>query len=326
MSDKRRVVGNAAMIAPNDVNFKEHNSRTRCKETSGKSRRWRLMERRGCFGEPPQGVHIYRATSVDDLCETFRLVHDSFVEQGYMDPRPNGLRVRAFETLPEAPTFVAKANGRIVGATTLVPDSPDFGMPLDQAFFKEVNDLRVTGRVLSEGTNWVIAPEYRHTSILTELMRCCWAHTVWANWDNTFAAVSPGHGSFYELLGFDIVGTERSYSEKTNDPVIMADLKIDGLLSRFDQLDDRADNDLSALKQYYMDNSPYHQHIETWEEAAKAAFSDPDFLHELFVDRTDFLPHCSDHDLRRISGHWGAELLANVWSPTEALSKEAVAV
>ena len=280
----------------------------------GKSRRWRLMERRGYFGPHPEGVLIYRATTLEDLCGAFQLVHDNFVEQGYLSPHHSGLRVRVFETLPETATFVAKVGERIVGATSLVPDTPEFGLPLERAFPDEVDSLRCRRRRLSEGTNWVIDPEYRHTSILTELMRCCWAHAHAMGWHDNLAAISPSHSPFYKLLGFETeVDTPRSYSQEKNDPVVMERLPFDKLLDRFAQTQEGVEDDIALLKRYYLDDSPYHSHILSWAVTARAAFSDHEFLRKLFVERSNFLAECHPRDREFIRRYWGDNVFKKVW-------------
>lgn len=288
-----------------------------CNQTGrpkSKSRRWRLMERRGYFGPPPEGILIYRATTLEDLCGAFQLVHDSFVEQEYLSPHHSGLRVRVFETLPETATFIAKVDERIVGATSLVPDTPEFGLPLERAFRDEVDSLRCRQRKLSEGTNWVIDPEYRHTSILTELMRCCWAHAYAMKWHDNLAAISPGHSPFYKLLGFETeVDIPRSYSQEKNDPVVMERLPFDTLLDRFAQTQDGNEDDIALLKRFYLDDSPYHSHILSWDVTARAAFSDHKFLRRLFVERSNFLAECHPRDRELIRRYWGDNVFKKVW-------------
>ena len=48
-------------------------------------------------------------------------------------------------------------------------------------------------------------------------------------------------------------------------------------------------------------------------EGKGAEFCDPEFLKELFVDRTDFLANCDGEQLTVICQRWGEDTFAEVW-------------
>jgi hypothetical protein len=60
-------------------------------EKARESRRMALLRRAGLFGTDTKGAVIRRAISVEDLAAAYRLVHDAFVEKGYIPPQPTGL-------------------------------------------------------------------------------------------------------------------------------------------------------------------------------------------------------------------------------------------
>ncbi|KPK49027.1 MAG: hypothetical protein AMK72_05570, partial [Planctomycetes bacterium SM23_25] len=105
-----------------------------------------LLKRLGLFDADDRSVVVRRAIVRDDLARAYRLVHDVFVDKGYIDPGPNGIRIRLFEALPEMATFVAEVDRRIVAVMSIVPDSEDLGLPSDKAFSQELDGLRSAGR------------------------------------------------------------------------------------------------------------------------------------------------------------------------------------
>ena len=278
----------------------------------GKSRRMKLLERMGCFGPLPPGVSIYRATTLDDLCDAYRLVHDSFVKEGYILPQPSGVRIRMFETLPETATFIAKEGENFVGATTVITDSPDLGLPSDKAFRKEIDQLRHMGRKVCEGTNWVITPEYRRTPVMTELMRCCFAHAIENGCTDLLADVSPSHQAFYELMAFELIGSLRNSSPDVEDPVVLVNLPITEAVENVADLGIEDDFDLAQVKVFYLDTNQYRDKVEQWATKAESAFRDSAFLRELFVEQSDFLDNCSQENLDIISQRWGEETFMDV--------------
>lgn len=280
---------------------------------AGQSRRMALLKRLGLFGGDTRGAMIQRAIDFDDLHGAYALVHDVFVELGYILPRESGLRVRVYEALPETATFIAKAADLVVGVQSLVVDTDPFGLPSDEAFGVELGELRVGGRRLCEATNEAIAPEFRKSGIPTELMRCCFAHALSVGCNELITTVSPGHAKFYELLGFRPISPVRSYSAEIDDPVVVVSMDLDRLSARVAAIDDEAGDDEAFLKQYYLDGNPYHRSVAAWAKAAAAFFNDPAGLGELFIDHAGPLAGCSEQALEAIRRHWGDEVYDGVW-------------
>ena len=112
-------------------------------------RRLALLRRCGLFSASLNGAKINRATTTEELRQAFRIVHDAFVEAGYINPCPGGMRIRSFEAAGESEMFVAKKDGTVIGALGLIVDSPDLGLPSDSVFKAELDRLRTDGIKLS---------------------------------------------------------------------------------------------------------------------------------------------------------------------------------
>ncbi len=286
------------------------------------SRRMALLKRTGLFSGKDAGTDIKRATSVEDLQEAYRLVHDVFVEQGYIHPVPSGLRIRPYEALPDTATFVAEAEGRIVGVQSLVVDSEDMGLPSDEAFRDVIDILRAEDRLVCEATNEAVDTAYRKTSVATELMRCCFAHALGAGYTDLIATVSPGHAKFYGLLGFEQIGEVRSYSEEIEDSVVVVRFDLSALSKVLEDIIEGQDEADLFLKRYFVDDNPYHRYVKTWRILSDRFFADTTLLTELFVHSSGLLGRCSEGELEAIRRQWGEKLFAEVMShsPESAVS------
>lgn len=93
-------------------------------------------------------VKITTATSSSDIDAVLQLRHGVFVEEGgYMAPHPDRRLIDRFDAYPTTTNFVAKADGRLVGAIRLTLDSP-MGVPADEYFdFRPLvpSDAKVLG-------------------------------------------------------------------------------------------------------------------------------------------------------------------------------------
>jgi hypothetical protein len=267
------------------------------------NRRFKLLQKMGLFSPDTQGAKIYRAVTLEDLEAAYRLTHDVFVSQGYIHPDFSGLRIRPFEALENSATFIAKVDSEVVGVTTVVLDSPEFGLPSDVSFKAEIDGLRSKGRKVCEGTNWLVADSHRNSAVITELMRCSYAYAYNHAYDDFLGAVSPGHGKFYELLGFDKIGAERSYSDKILDPVVL--MRVD-VVDRFPD-PEPADPVEDFLKRYYLDENPYHKYMEAWQILSDRLFADTTMMRVLFEGDSGFLGRCDVETLEKIRNRWGAD-------------------
>lgn len=277
------------------------------------ARKVALLKRVGLFDANDRSVVVRRAIVRDDLIRAYRLVHDVFVDKGYIDPGPNGIRIRLFEALPEMATFVAEADGQMVGVMSIVPDSPDMGLPADKCFKTELDRLRDAGRKVAEVTNLAVLSAYRRSNAFMELAKPVLAQALSAGCDDVFIAISPGHARFFQdVLQFEPWGERRSYSDEKMDIVEGKRWNLRTLERRL--LDcDRLLGDDACLHEHFFPGNAYHQYVRPWALMAKRAFLDPDVLRALFVKRCHLLERCSPEQRLAISRRWGSTIFADVY-------------
>jgi hypothetical protein len=125
-----------------------------------------VVDRRGWWDDEAAvaGFDFGLATETEAFEGAFRLLHDTYVEGGYMDPHPTGRRVGIFNALPTTKVFVARDGGRVVGTVTLVQDSR-IGLPMDQVYRDELAPFRARGRRLGEACTLTVDPGYRAVAV-----------------------------------------------------------------------------------------------------------------------------------------------------------------
>lgn len=267
-----------------------------------------LLKRSGLFGKDTKGAQIERACSLDDLRNAYKLVHDVYFGTGFIEPEAAGMRLRIFETTPDMATFVAKVAGRVVGVLSVVADTPEFGLPSDAAFKHELDLLRATGARLCETTNQAVEESFRKSAVPTELMRCAVAHFTKAGFDETVATVSPGHNSFYELLGFREIGSKRSYSKKLDDPVVALGMDVHQYRRPPTGLNEAE----QFVHRFLAGENHFLADVEEWEKKAQTNFLDAELLAQLFVTERNFIAECSPGELKTLQRRWGHELFSVV--------------
>ena len=207
----------------------------------------------------------------------------------------------------------------------MIIDSPDLGLPSNKAFKPEIDSLRTAGRKVCEGTNWAVAESHRRSAVMSEMMRCTFAHAGTQGCTDFVAAVSPGHAGFYGLLGFKQIGEVRSYSDEVHDPVVMVRLDLTGLADRFRIAENGGIESECFLKKYYIDENPYGRFVAAWQILSDRFFADPVGLRELFVQRSGLPRRCEPEELRALQNRWGPRVFAEAWGSESAAAEEPAA-
>jgi GNAT superfamily N-acetyltransferase len=170
------------------------------------------------------------ATDSDALEQAFRLLHDQYVEQGYMDPHSTGLRLNIHNALPSTRVFVAKADRRVVGTMTLIVDS-QLGLPMDQIYADNLGTLRGERQQLTEASGLALDPECRRSGVAI-LMRLIRLITLYAaevlRSSDICIAVNPRHATFYrKALYFQDFGAMKQYAKVNGAPAVGLRLDCD---------------------------------------------------------------------------------------------------
>jgi hypothetical protein len=248
-------------------------------QASRNKRRIVLLRRMGLFTSPEdQGFTIKRAFSINELKNAYSIVHDIFVEQGFIRPYANGMRIRPFELSKHIATFIACAEGdNVHGVLSLVQDTKTLGLPSDGAFYSEIEQLRKQNRRIAEVTNQAIVQNNRSTCMTTQLMQTIVAQAMHKKNTDIIIAITPSELPFYkELLTFDCISNIKSYSKQINDPVILMRVNIE----QIPEVNNLANEGQIFALNYLIADNPYISKVGSWEEEAKFVF-DASFFKEL---------------------------------------------
>lgn len=175
------------------------------------------------FGAP-KNIIFKLADSIDELEQAFHVLHDAYVEQGYMEPHPSGLRVTKYHALPTTAVLIAKdtSTGQVIATISVVRNTP-LGLPLDAIF--PLEDLKKKYRHLAEVSSLAIRKEYRKApkDLLWPLLRYFYKYVKdHMRIDAYVIGVNPSwHDLYAGLLGFTkLEGFQASsYSFVNNAPV-----------------------------------------------------------------------------------------------------------
>lgn len=155
-----------------------------------------------CDPAPDKRLVLKIAETADELSACFRLLHDAYVNAGFMKPDPSGMRVTIYHALPTTTTLCAIYDGEVVGTISLIRESV-FGFPLQAVF--DLTDVREQKGNIAEVSALAVHPKFRKTggAILFPLMKFMYEYcTTFFDTRHLVIAVNPNRIEMYESLLF----------------------------------------------------------------------------------------------------------------------------
>jgi len=130
----------------------------------------------------------------------FRLLHEAYLEAGFMQPDPSKMRVTVYHALPTTSTLMCCHGDRVVATLTLIRESA-LGFPMQRIY--DLESIRRTGGNVAEVSALAIDRRFRSASgrILLPLMKFMYEYAT-RHFDtrHLVIAVNPRHIGFYETL------------------------------------------------------------------------------------------------------------------------------
>jgi len=180
------------------------------------------------FQTNPDSVIFRKASSKEDYISCFSLLHDVYVEEGFIEPSLPPLRIIPHHKDPEATVFMGclpgdQAENMPIYTASMFPDNKQ-GLPMDEGFKRQVDALRDQGRSLVEIGCLASHPLYRKGDkkipMLGNRMLVSYAiKTLKA--DDLVITVHPKYLKIYEdILLFEKIGEIPSYSYVNDNPAV----------------------------------------------------------------------------------------------------------
>lgn len=177
--------------------------------------------------EATTGLHFDIASNLEQVLDAWRLVYHSYRRIGLVGPNPHGIHTTAQAVHPDSTVVVGCVNGITVSTLSCVRDSSN-GLPLDQEYGPELDELRKEGRHLTE--IGLLADRREHMARTAEslfmLMHYSIDYSFRGEGTDAIIGVHPRHSRFYtRAFGFRPFGPERLYALVNDRPVILLRLE-----------------------------------------------------------------------------------------------------
>jgi hypothetical protein len=192
------------------------------------------------------------AETVDEYEQAFRLVHDTYLRTGYLkEPQPNGMLFGIHSLLPETVVFVAKSYLTVLSTLTEIFDTPEFGLPMDVIYRRELDSLREKDRKIVELSALVTPPKLRWRNLFMLLAQIMYQYSRYRGVNDLCIAVNPKHVRFYKTIFlFENFGPERHYP-RVDAPAIALRVNMDDIAERLKKTYDSLEVDCNLYAYFH---------------------------------------------------------------------------
>ena len=236
-----------------------------------------------------------------------RLVHDKYVQKGYMTPTESGLRLSLRNALPETTTFIGKKKDTVVSTLTLFQDS-EMGLPMDAIYKEELDQLRRQGRKIAEVGSLAVHPSIskQDQTVLMHGNKIMHSYSRdYLGVDDLVVAINPRHQLFYEsILLFEQIGELKAYHYAKKAPAVAYRLNLNTAEKRYKTTYQNKPSEKNFYRFFYVDKSPCilypekKQHVCFWNiELLKYFF---EIKTRLLADSTEEMIRCLKNNYKNL--------------------------
>jgi hypothetical protein len=161
--------------------------------------------------------------------KAYELIHDLYLQMGIVRKKDSDLWLSIYDALPNSVTFVAEDDqGCSAGTLTVVFDSP-IGLPADELYKKEIDEIRNSGRQICEFVSLGISNRAKNPiKILASLIYCAYLH-AWSE-NNSRELIITIHSRFEKFycrrIFFEKIGPKRNYAKVNGAPTVLLKLSL----------------------------------------------------------------------------------------------------
>ncbi len=174
--------------------------------------------RRSKLLQETRDIEYKIAISTEEFEQAFELVTQQYINVG-LHKKTSQLRLTRYHLLPDTKVFIAIRKNSdysetVIGTITMITDRL-MGLPMDELYKKQLNNLRSSGLNLAEVIGLSVSPEQSaiQNNIIVYLYKICLQYARLTHINDLLCSVSKKHIRFYEdLLLFKPVGEILPYS------------------------------------------------------------------------------------------------------------------
>ncbi len=153
------------------------------------------------------------AENREELQQSFALVYQVYLQKKFITkPKPHGMLYSIYSLLPQTVHIIAKSYLSVISNLSVIPDTPEFGLPMDVIYRPELDAMRGQSKNIVELSALATPREHRWKNMFHYLVQVMYWYCVYKGVDEVCIAINPRHVRYYKgLFPFQELGPVRHY-------------------------------------------------------------------------------------------------------------------
>lgn len=183
-----------------------------------------------------QKYQLEVAGTIAQRLRVWSLVYHYYRDKNFIPENDDELYYSVYDALPHTTSFLITCDGVDVGTLTVIFDSP-LGLPADEIYHEELDDLRRQGRRVAEIVSLVNQVESPREGLevlwqLFQLSSILYAMIM--SYNDCVITVHPHHQHFYEkILLFQQIGPLKACPKVSDAPAVLLNLTLDKVINGY---------------------------------------------------------------------------------------------
>lgn len=181
------------------------------------------------FENQSEDFNFQIATKAKTRRRAYELAYRVYNESGYLE-NDSGLCISPYDEGQHVFTILVRnKEGKDIGTATLIFDC-DLGLPSDEIYPDELNEMRLPGKRIVEVTRLAIDHDYRGSRLLLmRMFNFLYIHACHSmNQTGIVIEVNPRHVDYYKrIFGFSVIGDEKPCPRVLGAPSVLLYLSLE---------------------------------------------------------------------------------------------------
>ncbi|WP_419656174.1 hypothetical protein Dvar_52740 [Desulfosarcina variabilis str. Montpellier] len=201
------------------------------------TQRLKLVSHGDSFHHEDEEIRVRPVRTSQEMKEVYRIVHDAYLEKGYIKEQPHGKLIHYphLDGIPETTVLVALDNCKVIGTNSVTFDGL-YGMHVDEDFREECNQIRLENRMLA--ASWRIATRKSCRNVRKVVMKLIQKtvdHALMNGVETMLFTFNPRHERIYKrLLNMTTIARDdESVAGLSNAPAVLMRVDKENLPDRW---------------------------------------------------------------------------------------------
>lgn len=263
----------------------------------------------------PHDFSFKIAQTKEEFEQAYSILHDNYVECGYMQPHSSGMRITKYFLLPSTTTIIILLNQKVIGTMSIIRKTR-LGLPMEKSF--DLSPYEKSDEIIAEVSALAIDKNFSRGRAELFLPICKFFYEFIRNYmgiHKVFIAVNPAMADFYEgFLLFERVKSKviDTYSFANGAPAVGLYGDLEKVFIRMKSVYDSKPLSKNLFHFFTQHKLTHFSFPERYFHKSMDPHMTPEMIQYFFIEKSDVLSSLTKEELNYIMQLYPRSLIQEV--------------